>query len=768
MRVSLRWLGDFLELPTTDPGEIARALTGLGLKVESIEHLEARWAAVVTAKVVSAEPHPHADRLRVCRVDMGSEVLEVVCGAWNFEAGATVAFAPPGARLADGTVLEVRRIRGVESNGMICSERELGLSDDHEGILVLPDEIVPGRPLEEVVELPDVVFELEVTANRPDAMSMIGVARELAAYYRIPYRWPEDDYPAIPGAPTTKVEIADPAGCYRFTLREIRNVRVGPSPLWMRRRLQAAGVRPINNVVDVTNYVMIELGHPLHAFDADRLEGDLLVVRRAEDGETLVTLDGVTRRLSAEDVVICDRTGPVSLAGTMGGESTEVGDQTTRVLLEAASWDPPSIMWMSRRHGLRSEASARFERGVDPNLPPRASARAALLIHRLAGGDVLEGLIDEVAVPFAPRRVDLPLSEVERLLGPGFDQGRVVEVLTSLDLEVEGSDPLTVVVPTFRPDLSRPVDLVEEVARLVGYDSFPETLPRGPGGGWNRRQKARRRLVETLAGLGLNQALPLPFVTPEDLQVFDHPADDVIRVTNPLREEESILRPSLLPGLLKSLRRNVARGVSPVGLFEVGRVFIRESSPDDPRIPNQPERLGWALVGSFGPADLAGRSREVDVYTSTGILRVVVHALGGRVALQPDHRPGFHPGRTARVTDPEGQVLGWVGELHPLLVDRYELDGRVAIAELDLDRLLDLPRATTAQPVSALPAGGVRPGFHRSRGAAGFPARRLSGRRRIRPGRGRLRLRRVPGPGHRHPQLGDPPHLEGSRPDPGR
>lgn len=364
---------------------------------------------------------------------------------------------------------------------MICSEAELGIGDDHTGILVL-DDGVPGSDLASLLDLPDVVFDLAITPNRPDAMSMIGVARELGAYFGVPYRLPEPRFPTVPGGPEVRVEIADPSGCLRFTLRQVNDVKVGPSPLRIRRRLRVGGVRPISNVVDATNYVMLELGHPLHAFDADHLSGRL-VVRRAETGERLVTLDGVERTLDGTDIVICDDDGPTSLAGTMGGAVSEVSESTTRVLIEAATWDPASIMWTSRRHGLRSEASSRFERGVDPGLPLLASARAAELIVATAGGAILAGVLDEVTAEPAPVVIELPLGTVDRNLGTGLDHEEVARLLRSIELDVSGTDPLVVVVPTFRPDLTRPIDLVEEVARLAGYDRFGEEVPVGAGEG---------------------------------------------------------------------------------------------------------------------------------------------------------------------------------------------------------------------------------------------------------------------------------------------
>lgn len=692
MRVSLRWLAEYIDLPTQDPAVIRDALAGLGHEVEGVEHLTADWSDVVVAKVLTVEPHPNADKVRLCTVTTGAEPVDVVCGAWNFDAGAVVAWARPGAKLPGDFEIGRRRIRGVDSNGMICSERELHLGEDHAGILVLDVDTPIGVDLAHVVELPDVVFDVTITPNRPDVMSMVGVARELGAVFGVPFRRPDSSLTGVPGTPSTEITIDDPTGCLRFTLRELHQVTLGPSPFWMRRRLWAAGMRPISNAVDVTNYVMLELGHPLHAFDGDRIAGDRLVVRRAHPGETLVTLDGVERTLTVEDLVICDDNGPTSLAGTMGGEASEVREGTSRVLLEAANWDPPTIMWMARRHGLRSEASARFERGVDPNLPLEASARAARLLVDTSGGELLEGATDVVAVPTEPWQIELSLADVTRTLGEGFDSGQIADLLGALELTVEPGDPVTVTVPTFRPDLTRSIDLVEEVARLRGYDWFGESVPTSAGGGWTSEQRRARLLRSVLAGAGMGQAAHLSFIGAEDLDRFgypeDHDARRVVRVTNPLREEESMLRTTLLPALMHSLRYNRSHGADSVALFEVGKVFFHQPDADDRRIPEQPDRLGFVVAGPFGPSELSGAGRPADVFVASAVWRLISRRLAlTDWELRPGESPGFHPGRCAEVVL-RGRVVGTVGELHPTTIAAYGIEGRVAAGELDLAPLV--------------------------------------------------------------------------------
>ncbi len=706
MKVSLNWLSDYIDLPTRDTAELGRVLAMLGHEVEGVERIDAEWSHVTIARVETVEPHPDADRVRVCTVTTTGEPVTVVCGAWNFEAGAIVAFARPGATLPGGFEIGVRAIRGVESHGMICSEKELGLGDDAEGILVLPSGSPVGRPLEEILGVPDTVFDLAITPNRPDAMSMYGIARDLAAWYETPATLPTPTPPTIEEDAGITVRIEDPVGNPRFVARRVDGVEVTQSPLWMRTRLQAAGVRPISNLVDVTNYVMLELGQPLHVFDIDRLTGERLTVRRAEEGEALRTLDAIDRLLTAEDLVICDDDGPTSLAGTMGGERSEVSEATGSVLIEAATWDPPTVMYMSRRHQLRSEASARFERGVDPELPPLATLRAAEMILELAGGRLRSGYVDEVARELRPPTLDLALHDVRRVLGDGFDSTRVSHLLGRLGFQVAGDDPLTVGVPSYRPDVTRPADLVEEIARLADYDTFGERLRMGTGGGLTSPQRRARRLRQALAAIGYNQAVTLPFVMPAELDAFEpsagHELTQTIDVKNPLSEEEAVLRPALLPGLIRVIRHNRNRGHSDVAVFELGRTFHARPWPVDRRVPDQPERLAIAATGSVGPRDLTGRGRPADVHSMLATVRHVAATLGLSLSIRQGTAPGYHPARSASIWI-DGTAIGHAGELHPLTAAALEIDGRVAMCEVDLGLLVDRRTEIAYRPVSPYP-----------------------------------------------------------------
>jgi phenylalanyl-tRNA synthetase beta chain len=705
VKVPLVWLQEFVDLPTTDVGELSYAFDMLGLTVESVETIRPEWSDVLVGKVLEIAAHPDADKIRVCQVDSGSGPTQIICGAWNFETGAIVPVAAPGAVLPGEFEIGRRNIRGVESNGMICSERELGLGDDHAGILVLDGDPEIGTPFADIVELPDLVFDLEITPNRSDAMSILGVARDLAAHFGIEHRLPEIQMSTVEGSTKIDVQVDDPVGCRRFTAREITGVTVGPSPFNVRHRLHKIGVRSISNVVDVTNYVMFELGHPLHAFDADSIAGARLVVRRASVGETLVTLDDEERDLAPEDLIIYDDDGPTSMSGTMGGARSEVGQATKRVLMEAASWDPPTIMYMSRRHDLRSEASTRFERGVDPNLADIANQRASVMVAALAGGEILDGAVDVVGTPTKPAVVDLRLSDVERLLGSGFTVDSVSSILARLGMRVEGSDPMVVTVPTYRPDVTRAADLVEEVARIHGFDNFEATLPSGPSGGLTPEQNRQRILQMALTGAGLHQAVNLPFVSLEDLVHLGSRLgeSELLTVKNPLREEESKLRPTMLPGLLSAIRYNLSHGAGSVGLFEIGKVFSSAPDEADPRLPAQPDRVAWAVVGDFGTQTLDGSFIKADGAVSLAVWRRVARSLGlSDVEIRSSSAPGFHPGRTAEILV-GGVPAGHVGELSPRAGRAFEITGRVAVAELDLALLLSPVSPVQVQIPSVFP-----------------------------------------------------------------
>jgi phenylalanyl-tRNA synthetase beta chain len=701
MKVTISWLREFVDLPD-DPDEVAAGLESLGHEIEGVEHLASEFRGTRVVEVTAIRPHPNADRIRLATVSDGTDVREVVCGAWNFAEGDVVVLAPPGSVLAGGLEVDAREIRGVPSPGMICSERELGLGDDHEGILVLDGAPELGGDFADLVELPDVVFDLSITTNRPDAMGVVGLARDLAAHFDVPLRQPDTSVPET-GPPTeVTVTIDSPDGCPRYTAREVRDVAVGPAPLWMRMRLMAVGLRPINNVVDITNYVMMELGHPTHGFDRDLL-GDTIVVRRAHPGEHLRTLDDIDRTLRPEDVVIADAERAIAFGGVIGGEDTEVNDATTNVLIEAAYFDPVSVMLTSKHHAVRTDASARFERGMDPNAADLASGRVARLLVELAGGSAASGRIDVYPEPIAPITLELPAAEPERVLGFPLTPAQIRDYLNRLGFEASGDDPIVVVVPTRRPDIDRPVDLLEELARLHGYDKIPETVAIGPGGGIPLRWRRLRKVRRAMTGAGYSESLAMSFLAENELEALGLGADDplrrVVRVTNPLREDENVLRPTMLPGLLRGIAANAQHGLADVGLFEIGRVFHATGGG---RLPAQPEMLAFAATGRPGAA-WRSAGDEADAMTVAGTWSLLADVMEVEDPwVRQAAIAGFHPGRAAEVGTGD-RVIGRLGELHPRVAAAYGIEARVAVAELELDPLVADPGLWAFRPPSPYP-----------------------------------------------------------------
>jgi phenylalanyl-tRNA synthetase beta chain len=688
VNASLRWLREFVDIPDQDPERIAEVFASLGHEVEGYEVIQSPFSGVVVGRVEEIDAHPRADRLRFCKVNVGGRVEEIVCGAHNFEEGAVVAVSLPGAVLAGGLEVGVRTIRGIESHGMICSESELGLGDDHEGILVLGTDEVIGTDFSELLPYPDVIFDLSITPNRGDAMSILGLARDLAAYYDVPLRMPPVEVKVEGKASDAHIVLEDPEGCPHYVAREVRGVASVRSPLWMRLRLRDAGVRAISAIVDITNYVLLELGQPLHAFDLDAIPSETIIVRRGREGEHLRTLDGQDHDITSEDLLITDPDRVIGFAGVMGGEETEVGPGTTRVLIEAAHFDAPTVMHTARRHGLRTEASVRFERGVDPNIPGLAAERAARLMAALAGGTPAPGTKDVYPAPIRPWTVRLPAGEPSRLLGVSIDVEVTSKLLKRLGFEVSGRDPLVVTVPTYRPDVTRAADLVEEVGRLYGLNSIPDRLPHGPGTGLDERDRRLRALRSALVGAGLSEASTWAFIAPQDLSALRWDVKEAVRLRNPVSEEQSVLRTTLLPGLLNAVRFNTSRGMHSVALFETGRVFLNEPDPTDPHIPNQPQTLAFVLAGEFGPVTLGARRSEVDFSTARAIWSLIAQTMDLDAEIESGESRGFHPTRCA-VVRARGKELGVFGELHPAVVRAFDLIGRIAVGEFRLDTIVE-------------------------------------------------------------------------------
>jgi phenylalanyl-tRNA synthetase beta chain len=694
VRISYAWLREFLgELPP--PAELASRLTMAGIEVEASEAVGGAFSQVVVGRIEAIAPHPADDRLMVCRVGIGREPLTIVCGARNIRKGDWVPVALPGATLPGGRWIEAASIQGQPSQGMLCSERELGLGPDAEGILILPGPLPLGRPLEDALSLDDHLLEVAVTPNRGDCLSHLGVAREVAALtgrrLTLPRRAPRESGEAV--GRLAAVEIADPDLCPRYVARVIRGVQVGPSPFWLRRRLEACGVRPINNVVDATNYVMLEVGQPLHAFDLGLLKERRIVVRRARVGEHLITLDGVSRPLQPDMLVIADAADPVAVAGVMGGAATEVRPATTDLLLESAIFDPLGVRRTARALGLSSEASYRFERGVDPEGPAAAADRVSRLIQETAGGKVAPGLLDVRPVRSAPRRLTLRLTRAAAVLGAPVEAAAASGILRGLGFAVRRGrgKALSLTVPSWRSDVTREIDCIEEIARVQGFEKIPATLPGG------RAVVPRYLPTQQLEGLvrrllvtsGYQETVNLSFTREEAFDTFalppGHPLREAVRIRNPLGGGETLLRTFLLPALLQDLLTNERRGIRSAWLFEIANVY--RPVPGE-RLPREVGWLAAAAMGARGPLHWSGGAGRADFFDAKGTLEALGRVLG--IPLQfrgGGEAPYLHPGRQAAVVA-AGEAIGVVGEVHPEVRARLGLAGEPVAFEVDLDRLL--------------------------------------------------------------------------------
>ncbi|MEH0632448.1 phenylalanine--tRNA ligase subunit beta [Streptomyces bottropensis] len=745
MRVPLSWLREYVDLPATQTGRDVQAkLVSAGLEVETVEQLgDGLKGPLVVGQVLSVEELTEFKKpIRFCTVDVGTangtgEPQEIVCGARNFAVGDKVVVVLPGAELPGGFAISARKTYGRNSHGMICSSDELGMGDDGtKGIIVLPPETEVGKDAIELLELVDEVLDIAVTANRGDCLSIRGVARETAIAYGLPLRDPALlDVPG-PNAFGHPVQVSDPLGCDRFTARTVTGLDPeARSPIWLKRRLQKVGMRPISLAVDITNYVMMELGQPLHAYDRSLVQGTI-GVRRAEEGEKIVTLDGTTRTLHAEDLVITDERGPIGLAGVMGGADTEIADHddldnaSSDVVIEAAHFDQVAIARTARRHKLSSEASRRFERGVDPLAAAAAAQRTVDLLVLLAGGTADAG-VTEVIAPSAPHTISMPANHPDRVAGVEYGREIVVRRLQEVGCDVYGQDDLIVTVPSWRPDLTEVNDLAEEVIRLEGYENLPSTLPKPPSGrGLTHRQRLHRRVGRALAGAGYVEAPNYPFIGE---QVFDQlgldaddPARRVVRLTNPLNDEEPALRTSLLPGLLGALRRNDGRGTHDLALFETGLVFlprgeqrVADALPVDRRptdeeiaslnaaLPEQPRHVAVVVAGAREQAGWWGRGRPADWADTVEAGRAVAREAGAELIVRKGQYGPWHPGRCAEfliVADGVERVVGHAGELHPRVLKALGLPARTAAMEIDVDALEQVGDSTPQAPrISSFP-----------------------------------------------------------------
>jgi len=709
MRLPLSWLREYA--PTDlEPRALAQRLAMTGTEVERVTtHGVAALENFVVGRVLTAEPHPDADRLKVCTVDIGDgEPKQIVCGAPNVAAGQTVGVARPGSVMPDGTTLRAAKLRGVVSDGMILAEDEVGIGTDHAGTMVLDDGLQIGSPLLDAIPIADDVLELEITPNRPDCLGIYGLAREVHAATGSaikPPPWADDPHPAGDQIDGVSIEVRCPDLCPRFTARVFTNVTIGPSPRWLKARLMAAGQRPISNVVDITNYVMLLTGQPLHAFDLDRVQGQTLVIRRANDGEDVETLDGQTRTLTSADIVIDDAGGPTSIAGVMGGARSEVSDDTTRVLMEVATWDGPTINRTSTRLGLRSEASGRFEKGLAPEQCLDAQAVAAKLMVELCGATALPGTID-VGGP-GPDAAVIRLRErrVESLLGAPVESLQQRKILNALGFDTDSRDDgLDVTVPYWRRnDVTREADLIEEVARIDGVDELPTTLPPRRAvraAGLTHAQRVRRRAEDVLIGCGLHEVAGWSFTEPAVLDRLRLPADspmrDVVVLENPMSSAQSIMRPSILGSLLDAAARNIARDQRDLALFESGGVYrnAADGNGDGPRLADEHHALAALLCARDG----------ADFFAIKGVLAAVLDAVRVGWSVSARSWPFLHPGASAAVMAGE-EPLGFVGVVHPLVARAWDIEQPTAAFAIDIGKVAAVaPEVTGFRELPAFPA----------------------------------------------------------------
>lgn len=702
MRFSIRWLKQYLNMDLT-VDEIIETMMMAGLEVEEEIDLGMRSGTIVVARVVETSPHPQSDHLTLCKVDAGGEPLSIVCGAPNVRTGGVYPCALLGAKLPGGMVIEPRKIRGIASQGMLCSAAELMISADHTGIMEIPDDSPIGEPF-------DMLVEIKVTPNRPDCLSIVGVAREVAAMHGRKVYPPKPRPKEMLTRIESLVKLIVPARqqCPRYACRLIKGVRIGESPLWMRRRLEQSGLRAINNVVDVTNYVLLELGHPLHAFDFGRLAGGEVRVRMAEAGEKLTIIDGTELTLTAEDLLIADAAAGIALAGVMGGLESEVRDSTVNVLLESAYFDPATIRRTSKRYGISTDASYRFERGTDREGLMLALHRAAQLIQELAGGEIARGVLDIQANIVEKPPIVLEVERVNRVLGLELSGTQVADYLVSLGFEVRGGGPaqLIVSVPTHRVDVSRDVDLIEDVARLHNYNNIPKTLPRTRCaiGEPTHMQQVIEACRDGLANAGLFEAMGYSFIGEAQAEMIGFDPARQPRVANPLTVDQVIMRPSLLPGVLASVALNQSRNESSIALFEVGKVWPPDAKHADPEA-ERTEAVA-AIVGPLPPTWSAA-GRDYDYYDLKGVVESVLAQFEGAAPeFQPlTDSPVLHPGRSAKLAL-KGERIGELGELHPELAAKLELRGRVYVARIEINKLAEVTggERRRVKPVPKLPA----------------------------------------------------------------
>jgi len=697
MRVSFRWLTSYVDVEAS-PNEVADRLTMAGLEVEGVEDRYPHLKKVIAVRITDVAKHPRADRLMLCRCHDGSGEYKVVCGAPNVRPGIVVPLVLPGAVLPSGVKVGEAVIRGEKSEGMLTSEKELGLGDDESGLMILPEDTNLGIPLDKALSIEDTILEISITPNRGDCLSIIGIAREVSAVFGVPLKYPEislvETGPNI--ADVTKVDIKDPDKCHRYAARVIFDVTIGPSPSWMRDRLESAGIRSINNVVDVTNYVLLEMGQPLHAFDYDLLSEHRIVVKCAEEGQRFRTLDGQDRTLYSDTLLICDGAGPVAIGGVMGGENSEINPDTRRVLLESAWFNPSSIRRTSKKLRMTTEASYRFERGIDPEGVITALDRAAQLILQTAGGILAKGRIDEYPRPFVRPVLTLRVNRTNSYLGTSFSRDEMRRALQQLNMDVSDLDngDFKVIPPTYRQDITREVDLTEEIARILGYDLIPTGHPRTVMIAHDRNEhlQLREKLKNLLKGLGCRELVTYSFISKASLERLGFTPSDVrmrpVELLNPLSEEQAVMRTSLVPGLLSTIRYNLDRENKNLRLFELSKVFLPHAGE---KLPDERYHLVVGLVGKRYPIELYDAG-NLDYSDIKGIAEEILgfFRLSRGVKYKRDDLPPYMDKGFSASIFVKDIFVGAVGRVHPTILERFDIEEPVWLLELDFDELFEL------------------------------------------------------------------------------
>lgn len=706
MKVPLNWLREFVPIDM-DAEDLSHKLTMRGLEVESLEPIRTDFDGVVVGEILEMDKHPSADKLTVCRVDVGSDVLPIVCGAANIHQGDKVPVALPGSRLPDGMAIEKRKVRGFESFGMLCSERELGISDEHTGIFILPDDIKIGDPLEKALVLEDFVLDVNVPPNRGDCQSMLGIAREVASLIGAKMVLPSfsmEEHDEL--GSKISLDIEDREACPRYVLRLIKNISIVPSPFWMRNKILKAGMRPINAIVDVTNFVMLELGQPLHAFDYDRIAGRRIEVKVAKEKSVFRTLDSLDRRLEPGDILICDGHGPVALAGIMGGENSEITTDTKDVALESAFFDPLHIRRTARRLDLRSEASARFEKGIDVETVDFAAQRAIGLMAQLAGGKVIKGS-KEIYQRKEPRRISVRLNRISDMIGVQVKRETTVRSLNSLGIQVvkKEAERIDCLVPSFRHDITEDIDIVEEIARTVGFENIPATMP------VSTLLPVKQDTVDACLGLvrdymvaaGFFEVINYGFFDEGDIAKFGIGESDertnAVRLLNPISKELGVMRTFLAAGLLESLAYNLNRGIKNIRLFEVGKTFSGQAPTVHESI-----HLAFAMAGRERDYFWREKPADIDFFDAKGVLEGLLERFGLQISVSSGQEPFLNAGNSSDFIV-DGTTVGWIGQMDEEVCKRFDIEDKVHAAEINMDSLITRGIPTPGyRPISRYPS----------------------------------------------------------------